>query len=133
MTEQVRLGITKDNECIYLTKHKWDCDWYWGFGYVGNKHCHFHIDSLITAETDVNKIFADTNISQAEWWVIRDLFIQAYALKNAAEVYRHGGHQCTVKGVTDVIKNPNKAAELNADLERVLDLIWKYVTNAVSK
>ena len=125
-TTKVKLGKI-DNETIFIEKHKWDCDWYWGFGYIGNKSSHFHIDSLISSETDVNKVFEDTKISQSEWWIIRDLFIQAYALKKAAEVYRFGGHQTTVAGLTDIIKNANRATELNKDLERVLDLVWKFI------
>lgn len=38
------LGKTKDTkERIYLEGFSWDCEWYWGGGYVGNKNllCHF--------------------------------------------------------------------------------------------
>ena len=39
-----------NNENIYLSPPKWDCGWYWGFGYLGNKDCHYHVDGLINKE-----------------------------------------------------------------------------------
>lgn len=114
-------------ELIYISKHSWDCDWYWGFGYIGNKHLHTNISSLIKGESDINKIFSSTKLTQNDWWIIRDLFKQAYALKPAAEIYRYGGHQKTVEGLTDIIKNSDMAAKINADLQIVLDTLWDYL------
>jgi hypothetical protein len=115
-------------ESIYLTKHTWDCEWYWGMGYLGNATMHFHMDSIIERETDVNVIFTETKISQRDWWIVRDLFIQAYALKRAAEVYRHGGHQTSAVGITNCIRQPDIADKLNADLKIVLDTVWNFLT-----
>ena len=30
---------------IYLTGFKWNCGWYWGGGYIGNKNMHTHFNS----------------------------------------------------------------------------------------
>jgi hypothetical protein len=131
---KILLGKVRDDykgnhvagEKIYLSKHSWDCGWYWGFGYVGNKDLHTHFDSaFLTSETDIKKIFEETKITQSEWWLLRDLFIQAYALKNCAEVYRYGGHQTSKTGITDIIKNDELAKQLNKDLETVLNKIWE--------
>lgn len=143
-TDKIYLG-TINNEKIYLSKHSWDCGWYWGFGYLGNKNLYFHIesliesryikDSLISLNKEVNNnkfynietIFTKTWIDQADWWILRDLFIQAYALKHCAEVYKYGGHQTTVLGITDIIKNESMQDTINKDLEKVLDTIWQYL------
>ena len=116
-------------EIIYLSKHSWNCDWYWGFGYIGNKdlHTHFNTTFLDEATTDINKIFSETKISQNTWWLLRDLFIQAYALKEAPGVYRNGGYQTTEKGITDIIQNKAMEERLNKDLRIVLDKIWELV------
>ena len=37
---------TVDGEKIYLSAPSWDCGWYWGFGYLGNNNCHYHVDGL---------------------------------------------------------------------------------------
>lgn len=133
MTEKIRLGTLPDSGLVYLDKHSWDCDWYWGFGYVGNNRCHFHMDSLIKGVYDVDKIFLHTNIKQDQWWVIRDLFMQAYALKEAAGVYQHGGHQTHRAGLTDILKNKDMADKLNADLKIVLDTVWNYMKENIDE
>lgn len=122
--EKILLGKTAEHGVIYLFKHSWDCDWYWGFGYVGNNHCHFHFKSFLGQETDIDKIFEETPLTQLQWWVLRDLFIQAYALKEAAEVYQHGGRQID-RGTCQVIGDKKKAEILNHDLELVLRRIWQ--------
>jgi len=125
--QKIVLGKTEDG-LMSIEKHSWDCGWYWGFGYIGNKNIHMHIESLIfTRETDVNKIFLETKLTQNQWWIIRDLFIQAYALKKAAEVYHYGGHQTTVDGLTDIIKSPSMELQLNSDLEKLLNKTWEYL------
>jgi hypothetical protein len=126
MATKILLGKI-DKETVYLTKHQWDCDWYWGFGYIGNSNHHFHIESLIEGETDVNKIFDQTWLTQTAWWILRDLFIQAYGLKKAAEIYRHGGHQMKVAGLTDVLQLQDKADIINADLGILLDKTWDFI------
>jgi len=126
MIEKILLGRI-DNETVLLSKHQWDCGWYWGFGYVGNRNHHFHINSLMEAETDVNKIFDKTWLTQKAWWTLRDLFIQAYGLKKAAEIYRHGGHQMKVAGLTDVLQLQEKADIINVDLGILLDKTWDFI------
>lgn len=147
MTNKIKLGKLKsdagsyaDGEVIWLTKHSWDCGWYWSFGYLGNRDCHFHFDSILFLKDSKGNIlytasdlFQETNISDKEWWVIRDLFVQAYALQKAAEVYRHGGHQTSQKGVTDVIQNLEMSNRLNEDLKKLLDTLWDFVSKAVVK
>jgi hypothetical protein len=123
-------GIYVTGERVLLSKHEWDCGWYWGFGYVGNRdlHCHFE-DQFLKGETSVDRIFEETKISQATWWLLRDLFVQAYALKKCAAVYRHGGHQTSKAGVTDMIRDDAMCTRLNADLKTVLDKIWSLLTD----
>lgn len=146
-TDKIYLG-TIDNEKIYLSKHSWDCNWYWGFGYLGNSRCQFHIESLIEYRymTDsclnfnkevtnqnfcnIDTFFTDTWLTQKDWWILRDLFIQAYALRNANEVYKHGGHQTAVLGITNIITSKTMQDSINKDLKKVLDVVWNYLLTA---
>ena len=146
-TDKIYLG-TIDNEKIYLSKHSWDCDWYWGLWYLGNKNLHFYIVRLIEYRyikdsflrfnkevtnqnfCNIDTFFTEAWLTQKDWWILRNLFIQAYALKNAAEVYRHGGHQFSLPGVTDIIKSETMEKAINKDLEKVLDTIWNYLLTA---
>ena len=132
--DKIYLGNTTEYGRLYLSKHSWDCRWYWGFGYIGNSRLHMHIDSLIGAEHDIGNIFdKGSPITQDQWWLIRDLFKQAYALKAAAEVCQYGGHQTTRPGMTYCIKNLEMAAQINKDLETVLDKVWDFLSNEVKR
>lgn len=131
-TPKLYLGIGAQpsiisGERLWIQKHSWDCGWYFAFGYIGNRNLHTHIESLIAGTYDINKIFKLTNITQNQWWVIRDLFMQAYALKKCAEVYQYGGYQLSVKNITDCIENKSRADEINKDLGHLLDVTWAYL------
>ena len=136
------LGKIKDDyshaagESIYLEKHSWDCNWYWGFGYISNGRIHLgrmhtHFDSVFlnNAPYNIEEIFKSTKITQDQWWTLRDLFIQAYALKECAKVYHYGGHQITKENITDIIKDEKMENRLNQDLKKVLNKIWEIVNN----
>jgi len=51
------LGTTKrisgTPENIYLTGFKWECDWYWGGGYLGNSQMHTHFSSCFLNSVDI--------------------------------------------------------------------------------
>ena len=128
MADRILLGTTIDNEVIYLSKHEWDCGWYWGFGYLGNKNLHYHFDTYLKGdEWKVNNIFKVTRITQDQWWILCDLFKQAYALKDCAAIYQYGGHISSKTGMTDVLNSDDKAKVLNDDLKIILDKIWEFL------
>lgn len=134
---KILLGKLKSDyasgENIYLSKHTFDCGWCWGFGYVGNSRCHYHFESFLKDAKTASELFQNTNISDHDWWVIRDLFTQAYAIKKTAEVYKYGGHQTSLKGVTDVLKDVDMVTRLNADLEKILNILWDYAISATNR
>jgi hypothetical protein len=139
MSDKIYLGKDRHGDSLWLEKHRWDCDWYWAFGYIGNKNLHTHISSMIDHPdqyeprwTDVDFQFLSTWLNQSDWWVLRDLFISAYALKKAAEVYRHGGHQ-TAKAAPYRVTNKQRAAWINKDLKNVLDSIWDFLSERRSE
>lgn len=112
-------------ERLYINKHSWDCDWYWGLGYIGNAHLHTHFDSVLLNGIDqIDDIFIKPRFTQDEWWIIRDLFIQAYGLQEAAEIYKRGGHQ-TDKAYRLIDERMEK--RLNDDIKIVLDKVWQII------
>ena len=136
MADKIFLGRMTDGERVSLERHKWDCGWYWAFGYIGNRNLHMHISALIKHPeaynpdwTDVSAQFSETWLTQTQWWILRDLFLSAYALKEAAGAYRYGGHQSDSAAHWRVISE-TRATEINADLSTLLDNIWKFLSEA---
>lgn len=147
MEEKIFIGTVNSDvnipyikgEKLYLTKHSWGCNWYWGFGYIGNKSLHTHFDNtflnnhLTYSEIFYKPIHRDYYFKDSDWYVIKDLFIQAYSLQKTAEVYRYGGHQTIRENITDIIKNQDKANIINKDLELVLNTLWDFIiTNRIN-
>ena len=61
----------------------------------------------------------DAKFSQNEWWRIKDLYRQFYTFTNAAEAFQYGGH-CTSGGRSDGEIDTEKAAIMNAHIEKVI-------------
>ena len=88
------LGKDKYNEVVWLESPKWDCGWYWGFGYIEtytNQNnpsmakditCHTHWDSI--HENDSNP-FIETTFSKDEYKELKTLFVRFYKLTKKAE------------------------------------------------
>lgn len=128
MEAKVLIGTDHNDEKIYLSKHSWDCNWYWGFGYLGNKNCHYHFESYLDGRhTDINEVFKTTKISQAQWWKILELFKQAYNLKYAYETYYRGGaHYTSVKDM-GINKDLEMAERIKTDMEKILNDVWEFI------
>lgn len=74
----------------------------------------------------------DAQYGEDAWWRIKDLFKQFYALKAAAEVYRHGGH-CTSNGRTDAEIVPQMEHAINAHIEDVIIPELQHILDTRSK
>jgi len=116
-------------ETIVIKKHSFDCGWYWGFGYIGNRNLHCH-SSIFTNELlwhDAKDVFEKSIFeNNKDFWIFKDLLAQAYALQKASEVYRHGGF-ITSGAITEIIKNKDKENAINKDLKKVLDTLWNFL------
>lgn len=150
------LGTTKGShpERIYLRDFSWDCKWYWGGGYIGNRnlHCHFDGCFLNTPDSrshplgsfydpwtkppeyvkefsvirngasvweDLDFFLDNAQYDADQWWRIKDLFKQFYAMRKAAEAFHSGGH-CTSKDRTEGEINPFMEAAINKHIEKVI-------------
>ena len=117
-------------ELIYLYKHSWDCNWYWGMGYIGNKDLHTHFKSTFLKDRgtyDIKDIFSSTKLTQNNWWNILEMFETAYALREVAELYHRGGSHISNNLCREKLKDEELAARLNKDLKEVLDTVWMYI------
>lgn len=117
----VFFGIRKDDKKrINMSAPSFDCEWYWSFGYLGNKNEHFHLDSYLNG----NKNMYDCLIENYDLnphikdnlWLFCELSITIYTLKVAAEVLGRGGSHLTSNPVKDTIINSNEVKRINEEV-----------------
>lgn len=144
---KVLLGYN-DKEPIYLSPPKWDCGWYWGWGYLGNNNCHYHVDGLkkiskynhdknvheyefVNLKDGFDKHFGNTFIIRpSHRWQFAELFESFYSLKEIAEVYNRGGSYLTTNPCRDIIKNLDEVKRIN---EIVLPAIFEQTYNIIEQ
>ena len=100
------LGADEEGTWYWLEEQGWDCDWYWGFGYIetytNNQHpekskdisSHQHAEDFMSKwfkEWNGSKpILKDKTFSEAEGWELSELFAQFYHLQEQAEFWGRG-------------------------------------------
>jgi len=129
MTGRVYFGKSKTTgESIYLKNPSWDCNWYWSLGYLGNKNRHYHLKDY-AAGRNINmhealkedydlcpSLMNDKNLC-----TFCELFLSAYTMKKAAEVFGRGGSHMSSNPASEAIKNESIVRDIN---ERVLPAIF---------
>jgi hypothetical protein len=124
------IGMNND-EKIYLSAPSWDCGWYWGFGYLGNRNCHYHVNDLNKHEEynfekkcfeyeftnlfdGFKKHFGNTLIVRdSQLWILCELFKTVYSMKESAEVFGSGGSHYTTNPAKDIILNKEITDRIN--------------------
>jgi len=126
-----------DDEVIYLSAPEWSCGWYWGFGYLGNKNTHYHLDGLNRTENihlrdAILKHFGEsfTVTDENDVWTFTELVLTAYSLREAAEVLGRGGSHCTTNPVALTIKNEAETKRIN---EIVLPEVFSAIEDILKK
>jgi hypothetical protein len=133
-TESFIIG-KRDEEYIFLKAPSWDCDWYWSFGYLGNRDCHYHLDT-INKDTNLFDTLKEhfgeslTITDDKDLWTFCELSMSAYALKETAEVLGRGGVHYASNPASETIKNEEEVKRIN---EIVLPEIFEEIHKIISK
>ena len=116
---RVFLGTSHDNGRIYLTPPSWECD-YWGWGYIGNNHVHYHLNSLFK---DTNMHYgikahfkSFTAVEPKDLWTFCELVRTFYYLKETSDVLTRGGSNYTTNPCQELIKDADYAKHINTVL-----------------
>lgn len=136
------LGADAEGTKYWLEAPSWDCDWYWGFGYVEtytNNDCpnksrdinsHQHFDGLflnnpkVSAFDAFKAFFKETTLNDNEIWTLIDYMSSFYTLKEAAATLGRGYSHITEKAKLEEAKNIEMAKEIN---EKILPAIFKQI------
>ena len=120
-----RIGVM-DSRGVMLRVPSFDCGWYWGFGYLGNRDCHFHLDHLDSMDSKLaNKnlydqligLFGDSlTIPKDRLWTFCEIVKTIYTLKEAAEVFGRGGSHYTQNPDKNALTVPEYVRHINDEL-----------------
>jgi hypothetical protein len=142
------LGADTRGTKYWLEEPRWDCGWYWGFGYIetytnnDSPNRSRDIDSHQHATNFMSKWFIEWNgskpilidmtFSEKEGWELSELFAQFYFLKEAAEMFGRG--KAHVANTTiSLWADKAKATEINEVLipmvtKRILEILTPETT-----
>ena len=139
--------IGQDSEGInyWLEAASWDCDWYWGFGYIeAYTHntrpalakdiiSHEHFDTL-NRDEHINYFdafknrFVVTPLSDGEIWKLCDLMRCFYIAREYADMLYCGGAHYASNPCCDIIQSDN-----NGERTRINDVLLPGVFKEVYK
>lgn len=122
------LGTRKeDGVKVWLEDFSWDCDWYWGGGYLevfkANRRDideHFHLDGLWSESNKnafdaIKDYFETLTLTDDELWSFVDLMKSFYTFRSVAEIYHTGHSHYTSSGVPD-LKNATEYEVINQEV-----------------
>ena len=124
----------KTGEKIYISIPSWDCEWYWSFGYLGNKDCHYHLSKYANGR-NINMydaLKADYILNpkiDKSLWEFCELSQTIYTIKEYAEVLHRGGAHYTTNSCKSIIKNAPELYRLNnIVLSHVMQNLWNLIS-----
>lgn len=153
------IGQDENATKYWLEEPKWDCGWYWGFGYIetyqdnrepskardidSHQHWDGFVGQLYTWSFDYNayikgeyihhinqnKLFKFTTLTEKESWELSDLMKSFYDLKTAAEFFRFGNSHLTTTAISKNLVNKRLEKNIN---EKVLPQIFKRIDEILS-
>lgn len=137
--DKVYLGTSLDNEELYLYKPSWDCGWYWGFGYVGNKNLHTHLNSLHPDKViwKLKEVFQQNSFiikEDKDYWLFCECVTSIYQLREIAELFYRGGSHITVNPIKEDLQNLELYNKINSELipkliDEMYKILNKYLNN----
>ena len=137
--DKIFFGVDKGTkERIFISKPEFSCNWYWSFGHLGNKNCHYHLDGyqskghafkledgsfkVLTEKRNINMydaLLADYDLApaiQENLWRFCELAKTIYTLKETAEVFHRGGSHYTTNPCKGILQDEPLYNKLTFDL-----------------
>ena len=109
---------------VWLEEAHWDCNWYWGLGYVemfGKLSCHTHFDiqffrSNKNGYDRFKELIRETPLSDKELWQLLELMKSAYTMREYSDMLYRGGSHYTENPCKDIIKNDSEYKRINEEV-----------------
>ena len=140
------LGKDAEGILYWLEEAQWECDWYWGIGYVEtytiNHHpslsrdirSHQHFDGLFmnkqkNIKDSMEEFFTETPFTDGELWKIAELMKSAYIARSYSDMVSLGGCGYTTNPAMNIIKSEEEYKRIN---EQVIPAIMSELYDILS-
>lgn len=116
------LGKDAEGNKWYMPEFSWDCDWYWGGGYVqsyGKNWGHFHFKEFLNAYVVDNfrKFFVETPLTDNEIYQLADLMNSFYVARKFSDLIYRGNSNFTGSIDTDdILKDEVEYRKINKEI-----------------
>lgn len=133
------LGVDKHGDKLWLEAASWDCNWYWGMGYVETYTnqdnpsiakditSHSHVDGLLKDCHHFNEVLIESVLTDKESWELADLYKSFYTLKDTAEIFHTGNSNLTTTGID--LKDKQLETHINkVVLPKIFERIYEILT-----
>ena len=127
------LGSDSEGTNYWLEAASWDCDWYWGFGYVetytNNKNpeiardivSHQHFDGLFFNKNKngydaFNEFFSETPLTNNEIWKLCELMKTYYIMREYSDTLHRGGAHYTTNPCRNILQNNDEYNRINKNV-----------------
>lgn len=139
------LGRGKDGNYYWLESASWDCDWYWGLGYIETYTnplnpaasrditSHQHFDAMFMkgphcAYDNFREFFEETTLTDKEIWLLVELMASLYTARHYSDMLHTGGAHFTENPCKDLIQCTGEYNRINnivipALLNKVYELL----------
>ena len=126
------LGKDENGTNYWLEEASWDCEWYWGFGYVetytnneypsksGDIESHQHFDGLFLEKNifvSFKQLLIETPLNDKEIWQLLELMQTYYTLRKMSDMLHSGGSNIsTDNSLSKELKNKKEYDRINGVL-----------------
>ena len=139
------LGEDKDGIKYWLEEATWDCNWYWGFGYIetytNNKNpensrdiaSHQHFDSLFLNKNifdSFKNFFKETTLKDNEIWELLSYMEEFYTMKKYSNLLYSGNH---ITSQAQNIKEGKNEIENKKEYERINKILMPELFKKIYK
>jgi len=139
------VGVDKYGDPVYLEEARWDCNWYWGLGYLEtftnkknpklsrdiSSHTHFDTEVLNARRTgkgmfeDFMDKFPETPLNRQEIWQLLELMSAAYSCRRYSDMLYTGGAHITENPVKMIIQNEEEYDRINKKvIPAIMDKVY---------
>ena len=137
------LGTDVDGTKYWLEESKFDCNWYWGIGYVetftNNRNpersrdiqSHQHFDGLFFDKKEngrdiFEQFIIDSTLSDKEVWQLMEIMQTLYMCRNYSDMLYCGGSHYTTNPCSAIIKNQDEYERINKIvIPKLLEELYK--------